>query len=130
MALKMKTTIGAKMMNSIADAFEAQKEFQHMVTGISLPSDDVKWFAYHTNAMVEELGEILKADKRWKTHRNSYYSEEEKLEEIADAFITLMNIALFSGFDYCKTAQAVLLKIKQNTDKYKASEEQKHDCSC
>ena len=38
--------------------------------------------------MTEEMGEVLASDKRWKTHRKERYVREEKLDELADVFIT------------------------------------------
>jgi NTP pyrophosphatase (non-canonical NTP hydrolase) len=101
----------------LSTLFEAQSAFQKKVTGIDLPQDDVKWFQYHTNAMTEEMGELLKSDKRWKTHRNTNYDPMNKLEEIADVFITTMNIALFSGFCAADVSDAILKKILENVCK-------------
>jgi NTP pyrophosphatase (non-canonical NTP hydrolase) len=98
--------------------FEKQEQFQSEVTGIKqLPTDNVSWFSYHTNAMLEEMGEVLKADKRWKTHRNHEYNPENKLEEIADVFITAINISIFSGFSGEDIELAILKKIEENTRK-------------
>ena len=69
---------------------------------------------YHTLAMMEELGEVLKADKRWKTHRNERFVKEEKLDEIADIFITAMNMAMYSGFDDRTVLNAIEKKISEN----------------
>ena len=64
--------------------------------------------------MVEELGEVMKADKRWKTHRNHRYEPDEKLDEIADVFITAMNISIHSGFTAEDIEKAISNKIKEN----------------
>ena len=64
--------------------------------------------------MVEEMGEVMKADKRWKTHRNFRYEKEEKLDEIADVFITAMNMAIHSGFTAEQMEEAISSKIKEN----------------
>ena len=84
---------------SLRSLFEVQKEFQNSITGTPLPEDNTAWFSYHMQAMVEELGEVLKADKRWKTHRNNTFDQEEKKKELADIFITIINLFLFSGID-------------------------------
>lgn len=81
---------------------------------ITLPVDSTKWFSYHMNAMTEEMGEVLKADKRWKTHRNEKYDRCEKLDEIADVFITAMNIAIFSNYTAEELEEAIAGKVKQN----------------
>ena len=96
-----KKTIGkeGEQARSLLELVEMQKYFQEKVTLRKMPVDDVKWFMYHVCAMQEEVGEVLKADKRWKTHRNTTYIPDEKKDEIADVFITILNIALFSGID-------------------------------
>ena len=77
--------------------------------------EDLEWIKYHCLAMVEEMGEVVKADKRWKTHRNERYVIDEKLDEIADVFITTMNIAMFSGFTADDIEKAIVSKIDENT---------------
>ena len=88
----------------------------------NLPRDDVHWFSYHINGIVEALGEILKADKRWKTHRNSTFDAENKKVEIADLFITAMNIAMYSGLDYDELSKAINDKIESNFEELKLAE--------
>ena len=82
-----------------------------------LPIDDSKRFHYHVTALMEEVGEVLKADKRWKTHRNETYDRGEKLEEFADLFITVLNIGIYSGFYYEEVISAVKNKISKNNDR-------------
>lgn len=101
--------------------FNLQSEFQYKITELKLPLDDVAWFQYHMSAMQEELGEVLKADKRWKTHRNIHYDPGNKLEELADVFITAMNLALYSGFTADAIKLAITAKIFENNEKLKMS---------
>ena len=82
---------------------------------IALPQDDVAWFSYHIQAIVEELGEVMKADKRWKTHRNDRFEFDEKVDEIVDVFITAMNIAIFSGISGDQLVNEIVAKIQENT---------------
>lgn len=107
------------MRGDIKRAFDSQMEFQGRVTGLAgfLPVDHTSWFSYHVQAMVEEMGELLKADKRWKTHRNTAYDPSNKLEEIADVFITVMNLAIFSGVPCDELMDAVQVKIAMNMKK-------------
>lgn len=108
------------MNGKINELFEKQMEFQKQITGHDiLPVDDSKWYSYHMLAMQEEMGEILKADKRWKTHRNKIYIPDEKMEEIADIFITVMNICIFSNFDGEQLVQAVEKKMQKNINRLK-----------
>lgn len=99
--------------------YASQVAFQEMVTGDKLPCDNLPNFSYHIQAMVEEMGEVMKADKRWKTHRNKRYVPEEKLDEIADVFITAMNIAIHSGFSAEDVSNAIQSKIKNNNKRWK-----------
>lgn len=100
--------------NSFKDSFFNQISFQEEVTGATCPCDNLPQFSYHVQAMVEELGEVMKADKRWKTHRNQRYDASEKLDEIADVFITAMNIAIHSGFGPETIEEAIAKKIDEN----------------
>lgn len=94
--------------------YRLQQAFQYSVTGLKCPVDNEHEFSYHIQAMVEELGEVLKADKRWKTHRNTRYEPEEKLDEIADVFITAMNIAMYSGVSADTLLKAIQNKVAEN----------------
>ena len=109
-------------MSGRMDKFELlytrQIAFQQIVEG-KLPSDNPTKFQYHMNAMTEEMGEVLKADKRWKTHRNTTYVPEEKLDEIADMFITTLNISMWSGFTAEQLYEAVTKKIEENIQRMK-----------
>lgn len=78
-----------------------------------LPIDDPKLSSYHIQQLVSEIGEVLEADKRWKNFRNDAYDKDAKLDEIADCFIVLMNIAMFSGFDSADIYDAVCNKIEE-----------------
>ena len=114
-------------MNGMNNVFQKQIAFQKIILrkkGLDaiIPIDSKSWFVYHITAMVEELGELLKADKRWKTHRNTRYDREEKLDELADVFITAVNIAIYSGFDSEEVETAILKKIADNTKRVNLGE--------
>lgn len=64
----------------------------------SLPYDDIKIFSYQIQQLMSEIGEVLDSDKRWKNMRNKKYNRDDKLNELADCFIVLMNLVMFSGF--------------------------------
>lgn len=124
-----------KMMNgknnneeneNFEDLFVKQIEYQNEVLekrGITkvLPVDDIDWFSYHMQAMMEELGEVLKADKRWKTHRNERYVQKEKLDELADVFITAINMCIYSDIDCEEITNAIAEKIKENNKRLRIS---------
>ena len=83
----------------------------------TIPVDDVKLMSYHIQQLMSEIGEVLDADKRWKNFRNQKYDEGAKLEEIADCFIVLMNIAMFSGFDGIQLTDAIVNKLNKVSER-------------
>lgn len=107
---------------SFCDLFELQEENQQKMLALgkylefkspgtkTVPVDDVRLMSYHVQQLMSEIGEVLDADKRWKNFRNRKYDKDAKLEEIADCFIVLMNIAMFSGFDGPQVADAIAKK--------------------
>lgn len=109
----MKTNVNKSFFNS----YNTQIHFQKEITGAKCPGDNLHEFSYHIQAMVEELGEVMKADKRWKTHRNTRYVPEEKLDELADVFITAMNISIHSGFTAEQIEEAIAKKINENFER-------------
>jgi NTP pyrophosphatase (non-canonical NTP hydrolase) len=121
----MKNEMKQDAQLSLIEVYEKQTDFQKMVLRYkgmrdladNLPADSIPWASYHVQAMVEEMGEVTKADKRWKTHRNENYDRLNKLDEIADVFITTMNIAIFSGFQPEEVNDAIVSKIQQNIER-------------
>lgn len=88
------------------------QEYEELVVeGHMIPYDSVSLGSYHIQQLVSEIGEVLDADKRWKNFRNEKYDPEAKLDEIADCFIVLMNVAIFSGFNANDIMSAVNLKL-------------------
>jgi NTP pyrophosphatase (non-canonical NTP hydrolase) len=83
----------------------------------TIPVDDVRLMSYHIQQLMSEIGEILDADKRWKNFRNQKYDENAKLEEIADCFIVLMNIAMFSGFNGIELTNAIINKLNEVSER-------------
>lgn len=123
----MKMMTSGKMNNPITlqDLFNVQKANQSKMlqdgmydvfkseSTRSIPVDDVKLMSYHIQQLMSEIGEVLDADKRWKNFRNQKYNENAKLEEIADCFIVMMNIAMFSGFDGSQLTDAIEKKLNE-----------------
>jgi hypothetical protein len=101
--------------------YAAQVAFQRLVESVAddfpVPFDDPTKFQYHMTAMQEEMGETLKADKRWKTHRNETFIPDEKLDEVSDMYICLFNISIWSGYDFETVMGAVANKIKVNNER-------------
>lgn len=77
----------------------------------SVPADDIRLASYHIQHLMSEVGEVLDADKRWKNFRNEKYDKSAKLEEIADCFIVLMNVSMFSGIDGRELSKAIKKKL-------------------
>lgn len=77
-----------------------------------VPCDSPKMMSYHIQHLVSEIGEVLEADKRWKSHRNEKYDRPAKIKEIADCFIVLFNLCIFSGIGFDEIA--VEIHNKQN----------------
>ena len=104
----------------IKDIYKKQIDFQNSIKDKydfelnELPADNVNGFSYHIQHLISEIGEVLTADKRWKNLRKSYFNVEEKEDEIADCFIVLMNIAIFSGIEPEKFGKIIIDKINRN----------------
>ena len=77
----------------------------------SVPVDDPRLCSYHVQQLVSEIGEVLESDKRWKNFRNDRFDRDAKLDEIADCFIVMMNVAMYSNFTGEEVAKAILDKI-------------------
>ena len=85
----------------------------------TIPVDDVRLMSYHIQQLMSEIGEVLDADKRWKNFRNQKYDKNAKLEEIADCFIVLMNITMFSGFNGVQLTNAINKKLAEVSERIK-----------
>lgn len=81
------------------------------VNSNDLPNDDIRLMSYHVMQLMSEIGELLDSDKRWKNFRNEKFEKDEKLKELADCFIVLMNVTMFSGFSAGEIVQAIADKI-------------------
>jgi NTP pyrophosphatase (non-canonical NTP hydrolase) len=98
------------LQDGMYDAFKSEST-------TTIPVDDVKLMSYHIQQLMSEIGEVLDADKRWKNFRNQKYDENAKLEEIADCFIVLMNIAMFSGFNGVELTNAIINKLNEVSER-------------
>ena len=105
------------LMSGMYDGFKSEETMM-------VPTDDIKLSSYHTQQLISEIGEVLEADKRWKNFRNIKFDKEAKLEEIADCFIVLMNIAMFSGFNGFQLSEAIDKKIKMVSERIQEKTEE------
>ena len=90
-----------------------------LVSDQEVPCDKPRLVSYHIQQLISEIGEVLDADKRWKSFRNNKYDKNANLEEIADCFIVLMNIAMFSGFSAEQILDAINTKLTIVKDRIK-----------
>lgn len=90
---------------------------------VSLPADSPTMFSYQLQGEISELGEVLEADKRWKNMRNAHYDSEQKLEELADCFIYLMNMCMWSGYSFDDVQGAVAEKVQTVRDRIRREEQ-------
>lgn len=110
------------MSKSFAAFFNDQVDFQRkLINNIGysvdvkkIPEDNVELSKYHMLALMEETGELVKSDKRWKNYRNTYYDKSNKLEELSDCVITLFNVAMYSGISAEELEFALNKKMAEN----------------
>lgn len=129
-AKKRKMRMSGKKSKSLNDLFVCQMKNQDKFlrsgiydrfkdeTTMTVPVDDVGLASYHVQQLMSEIGEVLEADKRWKSHRNDKNDKDGKLEELADCFIVLMNMVMFSGFDGNDLEEAIEKKLKKVSDRF------------
>ena len=72
-----------------------------------LPWDVPQVAAYNVLHLTSEVSEILQSDKRWKSIRKDHVDMQNKAEEIADCFICLFNVAIWSGMDAQDLLEAI-----------------------
>ena len=108
--------MNGKQLQSI---YSNQVLFQEclMNDGLKLPRDNAEEYQRSVTLIVEELGELLKTDKRWKSIRKDTYDREEKLNEYADVFICVLNLAIHSGFKLDEITDSVCKKIGINFER-------------
>lgn len=112
------------MIDFIEEVFGQQKVFQKLL-GNTFP-DVTGMYNMATAAMVE-IGEMLQCDKRWKhtvLHNDSrpapYYPAQFK-NELADAILYLINVAIYSGIDAEEFKQSIKDKINTNIRRLECS---------
>lgn len=77
-----------------------------------LPVDLPTLSSYHIQHLISEIGEVLDADKRWKNFRADKYDKDAKVEELADCFIVLMNICMYSDINAGELELAIIDKLE------------------
>lgn len=100
--------------DQVAFQKEVIEKFGYNAKVENIPEDNVEVAKYHMLALMEETGELVKSDKRWKNYRNTHYDKSNKLEELSDCFITLFNIAMYSGISAEELELALTKKMDEN----------------
>ena len=120
--LKMRKTKMNGKNKTLEECYDEQVKFQKEVVKKygynanvkNIPEDNIELAKYHMLALLEEAGELVKSDKRWKNYRNTYYDKQNKLEELSACIITLFNVAMFSGISGKELAEALETKMNEN----------------
>ena len=110
-AITFKELFDKQLVNQDKMLHDGKYNDYKLDTTITVPVDDVKLASYHVQQLMSEIGEVLDADKRWKNFRNNKYDRDAKVEDLADCFIVLMNIAMFSGVDAKEFVDAINQKL-------------------
>lgn len=113
---------------TIGTLYSKQLEFQKLIGNADIPRDDPNEMAHHLLGLVTEIGEVAQADKRWKKNRrNQHFDYSEKLDEVADCFIFLLNVCIYSEISPLNLLNAINGKIDKNIERFKhpESEEEK-----
>ena len=110
-AITFKELFDEQLVNQDKMLHDGKYNDYKLDTTITVPVDDIKLASYHVQQLMSEIGEVLDADKRWKNFRNNKYDRDAKVEELADCFIVLMNIAMFSGVDAKEFVDAINQKL-------------------
>lgn len=109
-----------KPESALDSLFIYQEEFQKILGYENVPFDDPIMMKQHVLGLVGEIGEVLQVDQRWKDNgRNEYYNREEKMMEIADCLIYLINICLYSGINASELYASTVNKINKNFKRFK-----------
>lgn len=108
---------------TLTSLYHKQVEFQKMLGNLDIPKDDPNEMAHHLLGLVTEVGEVSQADKRWKKNkRNKHHDFQEKLDEIADCFIFLLNVCIYSDITPWQILEAINHKIEENKRRFESSE--------
>ena len=103
----------------LKEAYEKQIEFQKLLGFTDIPKDDPEMLIHNLFSMVTEIAEVATEDKRWKKNgRNLFYDRTNKKKEIADVFIFLLNVLIYSNITLEEFTDSVLEKQKENFNRF------------
>lgn len=78
----------------VLNGIKKKKELLH------LPEDEENIYSQQVLHLISEVGELLQTDERWKLFRRKKYNRDNKLEELVDCLLILINMVIFSGYSY------------------------------
>lgn len=109
---------------TLGTLYTIQKEFQQTLGFTNVPCDSAQLMSESLLGLIGEIGEVLQADQRWKKNgRNVKYDRENKVEEIADCFIYLLNACIYSDISSFEISNAIEKKIFKNVERYLENKE-------
>lgn len=102
------------MIDKLEYIFECQRDLQAKLLGVKLPADNPRLIAPYALGIVSEIGEVLQADKRWKTEMSrtggdeNYHNSEEVLGELTDCMLYFVNLVLACNIDQDKLFESFI----------------------
>jgi NTP pyrophosphatase (non-canonical NTP hydrolase) len=87
-------------MDKLEYMFMCQRDLQKHLLGAELPSDRPDLISPYALGLISEIGEVLQADKRWKSGMSKtggdekYHNHEEVLGELTDCLLYFMNLVM------------------------------------
>ena len=114
---------------ALSELFQQQIEFQKLIKKDNFIGyvDDPDEMSKSILGLLCEAGEVLQSDQRWKSNgRNTYYDRDAKIKEIADCFIFLLNVCIYSDVTSFELSNAVSEKIQENVKRFKMFDTDKY----
>lgn len=109
---------------TLGTLYTIQKEFQQTLGFTNVPCDSAQLMSESLLGLIGEVGEVLQADQRWKKNgRNVKYDRENKVEEIADCFIYLLNACIYSDISSFEISNAIEKNVFKNVERYLENKE-------
>ncbi len=87
-------------MDKLRYMFMCQRDLQKQLLGADLPGDRPDLISPYALGLVSEIGEVLQADKRWKSGMSKtggdekYHNHEEVLGELTDCLLFFINLTM------------------------------------
>ena len=95
-------------MDRLEYIFACQSDLQKELVGCDLPDVRPDLIAPYALGLFSEMGEVLQADKRWKSGLSKtggdekYHNEEEIVGELTDCLLYFVNLCMACNVDHEK----------------------------